>query len=76
MRGRLAYGSCIRYADDGFHCRGCPAGRKGNLLGQIPLHPKGRPASLAYGFPPVPVSPEARLNSQRATVALLEQAAA
>ncbi|OQS34206.1 hypothetical protein B0T39_19900 [Chromobacterium haemolyticum] len=53
-----------------------PANGKGNLRGQIPLYPKGRPASLAFGFPPAPVSPEARLNSQRANVALLEQAAA
>ncbi|AXT46861.1 hypothetical protein B0T40_05530 [Chromobacterium haemolyticum] len=53
-----------------------PANGKGNLLGQIPLYPKGRPASLAYGFPPGPVRPEARLNSHRANVAVLEQAAA
>ncbi|OQS32017.1 hypothetical protein B0T39_23155 [Chromobacterium haemolyticum] len=53
-----------------------PANGKGDLRGQISLYPKGRPASLACGYPSGPVRPEARLNSQRANVALLEQAAA
>ncbi|KJH67041.1 hypothetical protein UF16_11965 [Chromobacterium violaceum] len=53
-----------------------PANGKGDLRGQISLHPQGRPASLAFGFSPVPVSPEARLNSRRANVAALKQAVA
>ena len=51
------------------------AGRKGICSAKFPFTPN-RPASLACGFPPGPVRPEARLNSQRANVALLEQATA
>ncbi|KMN49928.1 hypothetical protein VL04_11470 [Chromobacterium violaceum] len=41
------------------------------LLYNLTRYP-GHPASLAFGYPPVPARPEARLNSLRANLSLGE----